>query len=255
MKGQIAFSEQSLGLLLSELRLPTFRAHHTQLALRAERENWSFGEYLGHLSEMELADRRGRRIGRNLKSSCLPAGKLLSSFEMTRISAKNRKLIARLGQGGFLKEAQNVLAFGLPGVGKTHLLAGLGHELVKRGFKIYFTPAYALVQKLLVAKRELRLERVLGRLDRFDAVIIDDIGYIQQAREEMEVLFTFLAERYERRSVLVSSNLVFSQWDKIFKDAMTTAAAIDRLVHHSIILELDGPSYRVQSAKKLSSTH
>ena len=113
-----------------------------------------------------------------------------------------------------------------------------------------FIPAYRLVQKLLIAKRDLNLEKALRKLDRFEAVIIDDIGYVQQDREEMEVLFTFLAERYERGSVLISSNLVFSQWDKIFKDSMTTAAAIDRMVHHCVILELTGQSYRNQEAQK-----
>jgi len=113
-----------------------------------------------------------------------------------------------------------------------------------------FIPAYRLVQKLLVAKRDLNLEKELRKLDRFEAVIIDDIGYVQQDREEMGVLFTFLAERYERGSVLISSNLVFSQWDKIFKDSMVTAAAIDRMVHHCVILELTGQSYRNQGAQK-----
>jgi DNA replication protein DnaC len=130
------------------------------------------------------------------------------------------------------------------------MLCAIGHELVRRGHTVLFVPAYRLVQSLLVAKRDLNLEKELKKLDRFEAVIIDDIGYVQQDREEMEVLFTFLAERYERGSVLISSNLVFSQWDKIFKDSMTTAAAIDRLVHHCVILELTGQSYRNQEAQK-----
>ena len=139
-----------------------------------------------------------------------------------------------------------MLAFGLPGRGKTHFLAAVGRELILRHSKrVLFRPAYKIVDQLLVAKRELRLEAELKKLDRFEVLILDDIGYLQQSRQEMEVLFTLLAERYERRSVLLSSNLVFSQWDQIFKDPMTTMAAIDRLVHHSIILEFDGPSQRV----------
>jgi len=141
-----------------------------------------------------------------------------------------------------------VLAFGLPGRGKTHLACAVGHELVKRGYGVFFTSSVLLVQRLLIAKKELRLEAKLKRLDGFDAVILDDIGYIQQDREEMEVLFTFLAERYERRSVIITSNLVFSQWDRIFKDPMTTAAAIDRVVHHSVIIEMNGPSVRSEVA-------
>jgi DNA replication protein DnaC len=130
------------------------------------------------------------------------------------------------------------------------VVSAIGHELVQRGHSVLFTPTYRLVQKLLAAKRDLLLDRELSHLDRFAAVILDDIGYVQQSRDEMEVLFTFLAQRYERRSVLLTSNLVFSQWDRIFKDAMTTAAAIDRLVHHSTILELTGPSIRNEQARK-----
>lgn len=155
-----------------------------------------------------------------------------------------------LCEGGFVDRGDNVLAFGLPGRGKTHLVCALGHELVQRGRRVLFTPTFALVQRLLAAKRDLRLEKELAVLDRFDAVILDDIGYVQQSREEMEVLFTFLAERYERRSVIITSNLVFSEWDRIFKDPMTTAAAIDRLVHHSVILEMTGPSVRADEAEQ-----
>jgi DNA replication protein DnaC len=155
-----------------------------------------------------------------------------------------------LCEGGFIERAENVLAFGLPGRGKTHLLAAIGHELVQRGYRVVFLAAFRLVQHLLAAKRDLTLEAELRRLDAVDALIVDDIGYIQQDREEMEVLFTLLAERYERRSVLITSNLVFSQWDRIFKDPMTTACAIDRIVHHATILELVGSSYRSEAAKK-----
>ena len=136
----------------------------------------------------------------------------------------------------------------MPGRGKTHLVCAIGHELIQRGYRVLFTATYALVQRLLSAKRDLRLEKELAILDGFDAVILDDIGYVQQNRDEMGVLFTFLAERYERRSVIITSNLVFSEWDRIFKDPMTTAAAIDRIVHHSVILEMTGTSIRVEHA-------
>ena len=142
-----------------------------------------------------------------------------------------------------------MLVFGLPGRGKSHFCAALGHELVRRGHTVLFTPTYQLVQRLLRAKRDLTLERELARLDAFDAVILDDLGYVQQDRDEMEVLFTFFAARYERKSVIITSNLVFSQWDRIFKDPMTTAAAVDRLVHHSVIVELlTKRSFRADSA-------
>ena len=153
-------------------------------------------------------------------------------------------------EGDFVERAENILAFGLPGRGKTHFLATVGRELIVRHrYPVLFSPTFKLVQQLLAAKKELRLESELQRLDRFAAVILDDIGYVQQDRQEMEVLFTFLAERYERRSVLISSNLVFSKWDQIFKDPMTTMAAIDRLVHHAMILEFNGESVRGQQAR------
>lgn len=242
---------QGLDVLLRALRLPSFVECYEETARRAEQEGWSFEQYLQHLAEVELTDRERRRTERLLKHSRLPADKTLDALDLEHLSDKVRRQLPTLCEGGFVERAENVLAFGLPGRGKTHLVCAIGHALIARGYKVLFVPAFKLVQRLLVARRELTLEAELRRLDRFDAVIVDDIGYIQQEREEMEVLFTFLGERYERRSVLITSNLVFSQWDRIFKDAMTTAAAIDRVVHHSTILELTSKkSYRAEQAKK-----
>jgi len=155
-----------------------------------------------------------------------------------------------LVNGSFLNRSENILAFGNPGSGKTHLLCAIGHALIERGEKILFIPCGQLVQDLLIAKRGLEITKKLKKLSKFDAVIIDDIGYVQQSREEMEVLFTFLADRYEQGSLMITSNLPFSRWEQIFKDPMTTAAAIDRLVHHSVILELNIDSYRMEQAKR-----
>lgn len=245
-----ASTDASLGVLLRALKLPTFAEQHEEVARLAERQGWPFPAYLRHLVEMELAERRRRRIERNLKQSGLPQEKTLATLEQDRLPVRVRRMLPTLCEGGFVERAENVLAFGLPGRGKTHVLCAVGYALIQRGYAVLFTPAYRLVQQLLVAKRNLTLEAELNALDRFDAVILDDIGYIQQDREEMEVLFTFLSERYERRSVLISSNLRFSQWDRIFKDPMTTAAAIDRIVHHATILELVGQSYRTDAAKE-----
>ncbi len=241
---------QSIDVLLRSLRLPTFVQQHEELARQAERENWSFNQYLRLLSEAEVADREVRRTERLLKLSGLPREKNLDTLQLKRLPTKVRRQVSSLCDGGFVDRAENILAFGLPGRGKTHLLCAIGHELIGLGHRVLFTPAYRLVQRLLVAKRELLLEQELRKLDRFAAVIIDDIGYIQQDRDEMEVLFTFLGQRYERRSVMISSNLVFSQWDRIFKDPMTTAAAIDRVVHHATILELHGNSVRGEEAQQ-----
>ncbi len=240
---------QGTDVLLRSLRLPSFVAQHEELARQAEREAWSFSQYLHHLSEVEIADRERRRTERLLKQSDLPRDKSLDTLDLGLLPVKVRRQVPTLCDGGFVERAENILSFGLPGRGKTHLLCAIGYELINRGYRVLFTPAYRLVQRLLVAKRELLLEQELRKLDRYAAVIIDDIGYIQQDRDEMEVLFTFLGERYERRSVMISSNLVFSQWDRIFKDPMTTAAAIDRVVHHATILELTGKSVRGEEAK------
>ena len=240
----------SLRVMLRSLKLPGFAAHIEEVSERATREGWTFVALVHELASLELQDRRRRRIGRNLKASHLPTTKTLATLKLDRLPAPVRTQLSALCSGDFLRRGTNVLAFGLPGRGKSHTLAAIGHELVQRGYRVLFTPTFQLVQRLLVAKRDLLLESELKRLDRFDAVILDDIGYVQQDRAEMEVLFTFLAERYERRSVLISSNLVFSQWDRIFKDAMTTAAAIDRVVHHSVILEMTGLSFRAEVAEQ-----
>jgi DNA replication protein DnaC len=240
----------ALVVRLRALKLPSFVDRHEELARIGERQGWSFEHYLHQLTEAELEERRQRRVERSLKESGLPSEKTLATLDLKRFSTSVRRLLPMLCEGGFVGRAENVLAFGLPGRGKTHLVSAIGHELIQRGYRVLFVPAFRLVQQLLVAKRDLKLDGLLKRLDHFDAVILDDIGYIQQDRDEMEVLFTFLAERYERRSVVVTSNLVLSQWDRIFKDPMTTACAIERLVHHSVILELTGPSYRTEAAKK-----
>lgn len=249
-----ADSNEGLDVLLRALRLKGFRDHYEDLARAAEREAWSFETYLRELVEIEVRLRRDRRLERLLKASGLPKGKTLGTLDASKLPKKVRLRLPTLCEGAFLKEATNLLAFGLPGRGKTHLLAAIGHELIARGHSVLFRPTALLVQQLLRAKRDLLLEKELKRLDRFEAVILDDIGYVQQEREEMEVLFTFLASRYERRSVLITSNLLFSDWERIFKDPMTTAAAIDRLVHHSEILELTGKSHRAEAAKKRKSS-
>lgn len=239
----------ALVILLRSLKMPTIARHAEEVAQLAEREGWTFVRYLHHLVELEVQERRRRRIERNLRQSELPSDKTLATLKRSRLPTKVAKMLPTLCEGGFVGRGDNLLAFGRPGRGKTHLVCAIGHELIHRGYRVLFIATYALVQRLLAAKRDLRLEEELGILDSFDAVILDDIGYVQQNRDEMEVLFTFLAERYERRTVMITSNLVFSEWDRIFKDPMTTAAAIDRLVHHSVILEMTGSSIRIEEAQ------
>jgi DNA replication protein DnaC len=213
-----------LNQYLRELFLSTMRQCYADLAMQAQQESLSYEQYLLGLAEQECITRQNNRIERNLKASLL--------------------------EGSFVDHKENILAFGNPGSGKTHLLCAIGQELIRKGRKVYFTPCSLLVQELLRAKKELELSRFLKKLSRYDALIIDDIGYVQQDRSEMEVLFTLLADRYERSSIMITSNLSFSKWEQIFKDPMVTAAAIDRLVHHSVILELNIESYRMEAAKK-----
>ena len=236
-------------MLLRSFCLTTMAGQYEEVMRRAEKDGWSHRQVLRHLCESEAVERAQKRTVRLLAESGLPEGKTLSSLDEALLPPKVRRQLSALIEGSFVERSINVLAFGLPGRGKTHFLAA--RELILRHSKrVLFRPAFKLVGQLLAAKRDLRLEQELKKLDRFDVLILDDIGYVQQSREEMEVLFTLLAERYERRSLLISSNLVFSQWDQIFKDPMTTMAAIDRLVHHSIILEFDGASQRVKKASE-----
>lgn len=243
-------SGASLPVLLRSLCLSEMARDVQPLTEKAGRDGWSHEQYLRALCDVEVSRRAERRRERLLKESKLPDGKTLATLQQEQLPLRVRRQVAALLEGSFVEQADNVLAFGLPGRGKTHLCCAIARELiVAKGYRVLFCPAVHLVQQLLIAKRDLRLEVVLRKLDGYDIVLLDDIGYIQQSREEMEVLFALLSERYERKSLMITSNLVFSEWDKIFKDPMTTAAAIDRLVHHSIILELDGDSYRVQHAK------
>jgi DNA replication protein DnaC len=236
---------------LKELHLPAMRACFEQAARRAEKETLSYEQYLLELAERECEQRRQNRIRKLLKDSGLPLEKSLENFDLKRLPLKVSRQMKVLLEGGFLDRKENLLVFGNPGAGKSHLLCAIAQELIAtRARKMKYTTCTLLVQDLLVAKRELRLRTAIKKLAKYDGLIIDEMGYVQQSREEMEVVFTLLAERYERGSVLLTSNLPFSKWEGIFKDAMTTAAAIDRLVHHCVILELNIPSYRMEQAKK-----
>jgi DNA replication protein DnaC len=236
---------------LKELRLPVIRACFEETARRAEKETFSYENYLLDLVMREQEGRRRNRIQNWLRESGLPVAKSLARFDLKRIPLKVSRQVRTLLEGAFLDRAENLLIFGNPGSGKSHLLCAIAQELLTaRDRKVKYTTCTMLVQQLLIAKRDLRLAKEIKTLAKYEALLIDEMGYVQQSREEMEVLFTLLAERYERGSVLLTSNLPFSKWEGIFKDPMTTVAAIDRLVHHSVILELNIPSYRMEQAKK-----
>ena len=236
-----------MGELLTRFKLPTFATEVVRRFTDA-----GHAEALPTLLEVleAEADERGqRRTERLLRASRLASGKTLETLDRTRLPRGVMAKLDELATGDFLERAQNVLCFGLPGRGKTHAACALGHALVQRGHAVLFSPTFRLVQELLAAKRDLSLPRALQRLDAFELLILDDIGYVQQSADEVEVLFTLMAERYERRSLVITSNLVFGEWDRIFKNPMTTAAAIDRVVHHSVILEFSGRSKRADEAE------
>src|SRR5262249_38303932 len=243
-------SPETLQALLKELHLPAFRASYEELARQARQEGLSYEQYLLALAQRECQERCHKRVERLLDDSRLPLEKSWTSLDKKRLPAKVVQQARTLLEGSFLDRHENVLVFGQPGSGKTHLLSALGQELARAGRKVIFRKCGLLVQELLAAKRDLKLPALLKRYSGYEALVLDDLGYVQQSREEMEVLFLLLAERYERGSVLLSSNLPFSGWEAIFKDAMTTAAAIDRLVHHCVIVELNVPSYRAEQARR-----
>jgi len=233
--------------LCTRFKLPTFGTEVVRRFTDAGHE--AALPTLLEVLEAEAGERGHRKTERLLRASRLPPGKTLETLDRTRLPRGVMAKLDELATGDFLDRAQNVLCFGLPGRGKTHAAAALGHALVERGHAVLFTPTFRLVQELLAAKRDLALPRALARLDAFELLILDDIGYVQQSADEVEVLFTLMAERYERRSLVITSNLVFGEWDRIFKNPMTTAAAIDRLVHHSAILEFSGRSKRADEAE------
>jgi DNA replication protein DnaC len=242
--------QEELESLLRTFYLSSFAKHYQGFARQAEKEKIDHVGYLYQLARVESDERYHRRSERLLRKAKLPRGKQLDEFDLSRFSNLSQSQLKELAEGGCLDQAENILIFGNPGTGKTHLAAALAREWCLRGRHVYFTTASALVQDLLAAKRDLKLNALLKRFERFQALIIDDISYIPQEREETDVLFVLLSERYERSSLVVTSNLPFSQWERIFKDTMTTTAVVDRLVHHSTVLELNGDSYRVQEASR-----
>ncbi len=241
--------QDELRALLHTLNLSRMAATCADVALKAAKEGLTHEAFLYELARQECEHRTQQRIARRRRQSGLPAEKTFRTLRLDRFPPVAQLAIERLRTGAFVEEAINVVAVGRPGVGKSHVAAAVGDELIVRDHTVLWITTAALVQRLLAAKRDLRLPQELAKLDRFACLILDDIGYVQHDRDEMEVLFTLLAERYERRSVMITTNLVFSEWERIFKDPMTTLAAIDRVVHHSVILDLMAvESYRAQEA-------
>jgi len=234
-----------LALMLGELRLPTIARAWPDLADTADREGWPAARFLAALMEHELADRARRRIERHLAAARLLPGKTLDSFDFNTVPMVSRAhVMALAANDGWLEKGSHILCFGPPGSGKSHLAAGLGHALVENGFRVLFTRTTDLVQRLQVARQALALEAAIAKLDKYHLLILDDLAYVHKSQAETSVLFELIAARYERRSLLITANQPFKAWDQVFPDPAMTVAAIDRLVHHSIIFEMNVESYR-----------
>ena len=242
---------QSLPLLLKELRLTEMGKIWKNLSDKAIREAWEPAQFLAELCELETNHRYENRLKRLLKESQLPTGKQLNRYDFSEVKGVTAlQLQQKTTQLEWLKQGHNILLFGASGLGKTHLGAAIGHALVAQSKRVKFTSSTALVQQLQKAREALGLEDALKKLDKYELLILDDIGYVKKSDSESQVLFELIAHRYERSSLLITTNQAFSEWDSIFGDNMMTVAAIDRLVHHADIYKIEGESYRKKEALK-----
>ena len=240
---------QRLSLMLNELRLPAIKHMWSDFATRSDKEGWPAARFLAALTEHELAERDRRRMERHLSEARLPPGKTLEGFDFDVVPMISRaQVTAMCGGDGWLDKGANLILFGPPGGGKSHLAAAIGLALVEKGWRVLFTRTSDLVQKLQVARRELALEAAIAKLDKYHLLILDDLAYVTKDQAETSVLFELISTRYERRSTLITANQPFGEWGKIFPDPAMTLAAVDRLVHHATIFEMNVESYRRRTA-------
>jgi len=249
MKSATAVDTARVELLLVELRLPAIKLVWSDLADQADKEGWPAARFLAALAEHEIAERGRRRIERHLAEARLPPGKTLDTFDFEAVPMVSKAQIMAWAAGdSWLEKGANLIMFGPPGAGKSHLAAALGFALVENGWRVLFARTTDLVQRLQVARRELALEAAIAKLDKYHLLILDDIAYVTKDQAETSVLFELIGARYERRSLLVTANQPFGEWGKIFPDQAMTLAVVDRLVHHATIFEMNVESYRRRTA-------
>jgi DNA replication protein DnaC len=240
--------DAKLSLMLRQLNLTAMTNLWKDLSLQADQEGWGSAKFLASLCELELQGRESRRFSRHLKEANLPKGKTFSTYSFDHVPL-NKVQIMTIAKGkSWINTGDNILIFGPAGVGKTHLAAAIGTQLVENGYRVMFCSTVSLLQKLQAAKQSYSLPSILEKLDKYDVLILDDLGYVQKNHEESSVLFELISDRYEKKSIIITCNHPFSAWDNIFKDKTMTVAAIDRLVHHSTILQINGQSYRQAAA-------
>lgn len=240
---------QRLTLILNDLRLPAIKHNWPEMAARSDKEGWPAARFLAALAEHEIAERDRRRIERHLGEAKLPPGKTLDSFAFDTVPMISRAQVMAICAGdGWLEQGANLILFGPPGGGKSHLAAAIGLALIENGWRVLFTRTSDLVQRLQVARRELTLEAAIAKLDKYHLLILDDMAYVTKDQAETSVLFELISARYEQRSMLITANQPFGEWNRIFPDPAMTLAAVDRLVHHATIFEMNVESYRRRTA-------
>ncbi len=235
---------------LRKLKLPTFQSEHAKLARQCATEGKDHVQYLLRLCELELIERERRMIERRIKAARFPATKSLDSFDFKAIPSLNKALTMELARCEFVDRRENVIALGPSGTGKTHVTLGLGLAACQKGLKVRFTTAAALVHELIEAVDDRRLQRLQKTLASQDLLLIDELGFVPLSKTGAELLFEIISQRYERGSIIITSNLPFDEWTEVFGSERLTGAILDRLTHHVHILEMNGESFRLRQSRK-----